>query len=124
MYNIVFYEDKQGNKPVENFIDRLDAEAGRNKSFKIQLEQMVYCLTRLELSGTRSGEKFTKRISNNIWELRPGNNRILFFGWNGNNFVLLHHFAKTTRKTPPRELSIAEKRMEDWLSRCGGSERS
>ena len=27
MYNIVFYEDKQGNKPVENFIDRLDAEA-------------------------------------------------------------------------------------------------
>jgi hypothetical protein len=24
VYNILFYEDQEGNKPVEDFIDRLD----------------------------------------------------------------------------------------------------
>ncbi|MCM3041518.1 type II toxin-antitoxin system RelE/ParE family toxin [Paenibacillus motobuensis] len=122
MYNILFYEDEKGNKPVESFIDMLDAAALTNKGARIQLEQIIYCLNRLEDRGTRAGEKFTKRISGDIWELRPGNNRILFFGWNGNYFVLLHHFAKTTQKTPPREIEIASKRMDNWLSRKGRSE--
>lgn len=77
MYNILFYEDERGNKPVESFIDMLDAAALTNKGARIQLEQIIYCLNRLEDRGTRAGEKFTKRISGDIWELRPGNNRIL-----------------------------------------------
>lgn len=117
MYNILFYEDEQGNRPVEDFIDQLDAVAHKNKDARIQLEQIIYCLNRLEDKGTRAGEKFTKRISGDVWELRPGGNRILFFGWNGNQFVLLHYFAKTTQKTPPKEIAIAERRMEKWLSR-------
>jgi phage-related protein len=117
LYNILFYEDDDGNKPVEIFIDELDAAALKNKNARVQLEQIIYCLNRLEDKGTRAGEKFTKRISGGIWELRPGNNRILFFGWNGNHFILLHHFAKTTQKTPPREIAIAEKRMDNWLTR-------
>jgi phage-related protein len=117
LYNILFYEDEEGNKPVEDFIDELDGAAHNNKNARVQLEQIIYCLNRLEDKGTRAGEKFTKRISGDIWELRPGNNRILFFGWNGNHFVLLHHFGKTTQKTPPREIAIAERRMEKWLSR-------
>lgn len=117
MYNILFYEDEQGDKPVERFIDELDAAATSNKNARVQLEQIVYCLNRLEEKGTRAGEKFTKRISGDIWELRPGYNRILFMGWNGNHFVLLHQFIKTTQKTPPREIAIAEKRMQSWLSR-------
>jgi phage-related protein len=117
LYNILFYEDEQGHRPVEMFIDQLDAVALKNKDARIQLEQIIYCLNRLEDKGTRAGEKFTKRISGDIWELRPGENRILFFGWIGNHFVLLHHFTKTTKKTPPREIAIAVKRMEDWLLR-------
>lgn len=117
MYNILFYEDDAGDRPVERFIDELDAAALNNKNARIQVEQIVYCLSRLEDKGTRAGEKFTKRISGEIWELRPGNNRILFFGWNGNYFVLLHHFAKATQRTPPREIAIAERRMTDWRTR-------
>jgi phage-related protein len=117
LYNILFYEDENGNKPVEDFIDQLDALTPSNKNARVQLEQIIYCLNRLEGKGTRAGEKFTKRISGDIWELRPGNNRILFFGWNGNQFVLLHHFTKTTKKTPTREIAIAERRVEKWLSR-------
>lgn len=115
MYNILFYEDLEGNKPVEDFIDRLDALAVTNKDARIQLEQIIYCLDRLQDKGTRAGEKFTKRIKGGIWELRPGKNRILLFGWKGNQLVLLHHFSKTIQKTPLREIKIAEKRMENWL---------
>ncbi|WP_407945774.1 type II toxin-antitoxin system RelE/ParE family toxin [Paenibacillus puerhi] len=52
-----------------------------------------------------------------MWGLRPGSNRILFFGWNGEYFVLLHHFSKTTQKTSPREIAIAKRRIDNWLSR-------
>jgi phage-related protein len=115
MYEILFYEDQEGNKPVEDFIDKLDELALINKDARIQFEQIIYCLNRLQDKGTRAGEKFTKRIQGEIWELRPGNNRILFSGWKGNQIVLLHYFSKTTQKTPHREIAIAEKRMENWL---------
>jgi phage-related protein len=117
VYNILFYEDEYGNKPVENYIDELDDASSKSKDARIQLEQIIYCLKRLEEKGTRAGEKFTKPITGDIWELRPGNNRILFFGWKGNHFVLLHHFPKTTQKTPRKEIAIAEKRMNSWLIR-------
>lgn len=32
MYNILFYEDENGNKPVEDFIDEFDAAALYNKN--------------------------------------------------------------------------------------------
>jgi len=35
----------------------------------------------------------------------------LFFYWKNNKFILLHHFAKKTNKTPPREIKQAEKNM-------------
>jgi phage-related protein len=117
VYEILFYEDTDGNRPVENFIDELDALTSTNKDARIQLEQIIYCLSRLENMGTRSGEKFTKKIKGDIWELRPGYNRILFFGWNGNQFVLVHHFRKSTQKTPAREIAIAERRMENWIAK-------
>jgi phage-related protein len=123
VYNILFYEDEYGNKPVENYIDELDDASSKSKDARIQLEQIIYCLKRLEDKGTRAGEKFTKLIKGDIWELRPGNNRILFFGWEGNHFVLLHHFPKTTLKTPRKEIAIAEKRMNSWLiKKLKGSE--
>lgn len=31
MYNILFYEDEAGNKPVEIFMDKLDESASNNK---------------------------------------------------------------------------------------------
>ncbi|MEK3871726.1 MULTISPECIES: type II toxin-antitoxin system RelE/ParE family toxin [unclassified Paenibacillus] len=122
LYNILFYEDENGNKPVEDFIDELDAAALNNKNARVQLEQIIYCLNRLEESGTRAGERFTKRISGDIWELRPGHNRILFFGWKGNHLVLLHYFTKTTQKTPPKEIAVAKRRMDSWLLRKGRSD--
>ena len=76
-------------------------------------------MRRAEVDGTRSGEKFCKHIRDKIWELRPDDHRILFFGWQGNQLVLLSHFQKKQNKTPLREIDKAEKRMNDWITRFG-----
>jgi len=34
--------------------------------------------------------------------------------------VLLHGFVKKTRKTPKREIDIAERRLKDFIIREGG----
>lgn len=47
--------------------------------------------------GTRVGEPYMKHIDGDIWELRPLRDRIFFFGWNGDSFVLLHQFMKKTQ---------------------------
>lgn len=60
VYEVIFYEDKDGNRPVEHYIDQLEAFAYNNKNARIQLESIVYYLDRLEDAGTRSGSKFTK----------------------------------------------------------------
>lgn len=38
MYEVIFYEDKDGNKPVEVFIDQLEATAMSNKNARVLLE--------------------------------------------------------------------------------------
>mgnify|MGYP003301221275 CR=1 FL=1 len=52
-----------------------------------------------------------------IWDFRPGNNRIFYFFCDDNSFVLLHSFRKKTQKTPRREISKAKSERDDYLSR-------
>ena len=65
------------------------------------------------------GENVTKHLEEDIWELRPGTNRVLFFYFKDNTFVLLHHFRKKTKKTPRREIEKAKSERNDWISRKG-----
>ncbi len=59
----------------------------------------------------------TKHIDEDLWELRPGNNRIFYFFYNDNCFVLLHSFRKKAQKTPRREIDKAKAKRDDYLSR-------
>lgn len=122
LYNILFYEDENGNKPVEDFIDELDAAALNNKNARVQLEQIIYCLNRLEESGTRAGERFTKRISGDIWELRPGHNRILFL--DGREIIWFFYTTslKQRKRHLQRKIAVAKRRMDSWLLRKGRSD--
>jgi len=60
-------------------------------------------------------ENITKHIENDIWELRPGNNRIFYFYHKDNTYVLLHIFRKKTQKTPKREIIRAKAERDDYL---------
>lgn len=119
MYEVIFYEDARGYSSVEEFINELDPKAATDKNARIQLKQITFSLDLLEKAGTRAGQNYVKHLRDDIWELRPGNNRILFFGWRRNAFVLLHPFRKTTNKTPVCEIERAQRELDDWTSRHG-----
>lgn len=58
-----------------------------------------------------------KHITEDIWELRPGHNRIFYFCCVGNNYILLHHFRKKSQKTSQLEIEKAKAERKDYLSR-------
>ncbi len=63
------------------------------------------------------GSEITKHLDEDIWELRPGKNRVLYFFHKENTFILLHHFRKKTRKTPMSEIEKAKRERDDWIRR-------
>ena len=117
MFNIEFYEDANGVSELWNFLDDLQKKAATSKDARIQHKQIVQYIQLLEDHGTRLGENITKHLGEDIWELRPGNNRVLYFFMKGDTYVLLHHFRKKTQKTPAREIAKAKAERDDWLSR-------
>ena len=119
MFNIEFYEDQNGVSELWTFLDELQKMATTSKDARIQHKQIVQYIQLLSDHGTRLGENITKHLDEDIWELRPGNNRVLYFFKQDDTYVLLHHFRKKTQKTPPREIERAKAERDDWLSRKG-----
>jgi len=62
-------------------------------------------------------ENITKHLDDGIWELRPGSNRVFYFFYQDNTFVLLHQFRKKSQKTPQRELKKAKAERDNYLAR-------
>ncbi|SER85043.1 Phage-related protein [Butyrivibrio fibrisolvens] len=120
MFNIDFYRTVDGKSDIEDFLEDLLSRAITNKDARIQHKQVSQYIQFLEDYGTRLGENVTKHLDEDIWELRPGNNRVLFFYFENNTFVLLHHFRKKTQKTPRREIEKAKAERDDWRKRKGG----
>ena len=116
-YTIEFYEKADGNSEIWNFLEKLRKKAATNKDARIQYRQIVLHIQLLEKNGTYLPKNITKHITDNIWELRPGNNRIFYFFYHDNTFVLLHSFRKKTQKTPRREIEKAISERDDYLTR-------
>ena len=119
MYEVIFYEDENGYSEILEFLNVLEQKSYTNKDARIQYKQIITYLTLLQTHGTYLGENITKHIDENIWELRPGNNRIFYFCYRDNQFVILHHFRKKTRKTPLREIQKAKRERDDFERRGG-----
>lgn len=115
MYEIVLYKDARGNSPIESLIEELDRKAETSKTDRVSLRLIDSHIQMLQRVGTRAGVNYIKHIEGEVWELRPGKNRILFFAWKGNTFVLLHWFRKTTNKTPRREIEKAKSEIKNWV---------
>jgi phage-related protein len=75
----------------------------------------------LEESGIDVGMPHVKPLENKLYEIRVRVDRnayrIIYFLHTGQQFVLLHGFQKKTQKTPPRELKLAKKYLEEFLER-------
>lgn len=119
MHTIEFYSNADGISDLWNFLDNLQKKALTNKNARIRHKQITQYIQLLEDHGTRLGENITKHLEEDIWELRPGNNRVLFFYHKNDTYVLLHLFRKKTQKTPRREIEKAKAERNDWIARKG-----
>jgi len=112
MWNIEYYEQAPGKRPVEEFIDSLDAKSQARIARTLDL---------LEDFGVNLGMPYAKHLEKQLWELRVrhGRNRyrIIYFLHIGQTFVLLHGFAKKTGPVPRADMELAENRRADYLSR-------
>lgn len=120
MYRIEFYSDKDNHSDIEEFLDELKEKSKTSKNDRIQLKQILFYIDLLSKVGTRLGDNYTKFIEDGIWELRPGFNRIFYFYYDNDQFVLLHHFRKKTQKTPKKEIVRAKNERDDYLNRKKG----
>ena len=119
MYKVIFYKHQDGSEPIKDILLALSQKARSNKNDRIQFNKISTYIRALQLYGTRVGQPVVKHIDGDLWELRPLENRIFFFYWRDNTFVLLHHFIKKSQKTPPKEIEQARNNMKDFIERFG-----
>ena len=113
MHDIKFYRDPSGIQPVKEYIKKLQSQKG--KDARIQAKQIATYIQLLAEKGFSLNKNFIDKINEeyNIWELRPGSNRVFFVTWIDGMFVLLHAFPKKTQKTPQREIDQAIREVKD-----------
>lgn len=117
MYTVEFYETADGRSELWDFLEELRMKAATNKDARIQYKQISLYIQLLQDNGTRLNENITKHLEDGIWELRPGNNRVFYFFFENDTFVLLHYFRKKSQKTPKREIEKAKNERADYVAR-------
>ena len=119
MYTVEFYEEKNGESEIRDYLIKLSKEAKTDKNARINKEKIFAYIKALERYGTRIGKPIVKHIEGNLWELRPLSNRIFFFYWKDDKFVLVHHYIKKSQKAPKKEIEKALRNIRDWIERKG-----
>ena len=74
--------------------------------------------------GSIVGEPYVKHIEgvDGLYQLRPQRDRFFFVYEEMNSYIIIHHFVKSTQKTPQREIETAiriikernSKKMKTW----------
>ena len=123
MYNIEFYEDSNGRSELWEFLESLRVKAATNKDARIQYKQISLYIQLLEDNGTRLNENITKHLDDDIWELRPGNNRVLYFYFKKIPLCFCINSARKLKKLPSAKLNgqrlnvmitLPERRLNDY----------
>lgn len=98
MYEIEFYETEDGKCPIQDFLEALRLKAPTNKDARIQHKQASLYIELLQQNGTHMNAEITKHLDDGIWELRPGNNRVFYFFYQNDTYVLFRQFRKKSQK--------------------------
>lgn len=118
MFEIEFYEDKNGYSETVEWLIELDKKAHNSKEHRIRLKKFVEYVEILKQHGTYIGEPVVKHLSGtDLWELRPARDRVFFVHILNDKFLFLNHFVKKTEKTPPREIEKANRMLKDYFER-------
>lgn len=105
---------------VEAFIMEVEAKKNKgDKDARILFEKINYCIERIRLQGTRAGIKIIKNLkgkeNDNLYEIRPLDERIFMCLWHGKHFLMLSHYRKDANETDALELARARRLREKFL---------
>lgn len=98
------FETRSGQKPIDDFIKAQDQSTISKIAFRIDL---------LERFGPRLGMPYSKKIADNLYELRIRGKveiRILYV-FKGDEAILLNIFKKKQDKISPKEIDLATQRL-------------
>ena len=88
---------------AREFINSLD------KLRRARVDRIYYLF---EEYGRFLPNKYLKKLSGGVWELRPGDIR-LFLCIKGDTGIIVHGILKKAQKTPKRDLDLAIKRIRE-----------
>lgn len=115
MYKVIYYTDKRGNSPVEDFI--------RSLQLKIRAKVLKW-LELLEEYGPNLPRPYADSLRDKIREIRISHSnleiRVLYFFWKGKIIVLTNGYFKKDRRTDGSEIERAISCMNDFITREGG----
>lgn len=115
---ILFYQTENGFCPMKAFLCALNQKS-KNEHAKVLMKKIAYTMELLKERNGYLPKELAKKVTDNIWELRPLDHRIFYFFWKNRQCVILHAFRKKSRKTPLREIRRAEAERKDWIKRYG-----
>src|SRR4030088_1204139 len=110
----VYYRDPAGSEPVSLFIDHLGPRV------QAEIDWHVELLNGLDERDPPLGFPHSSQVRGELRELRCHYGRCLFrvlYRRSERLFVLLHAFEKRTGKIPASDVSIAERRLDDFRAR-------
>lgn len=102
--NIYYFVDEKEHNPVKGFIESLP--------LKKQAKIFAY-LIELKNQGHNLRRPMADYVGNEIYELRPKDNRIFYFFFLKDTAVLLHAIKKKTKKIPKNCLDLCIKRKNE-----------
>lgn len=109
-FTVEYVELPDRRHPAREFIDDLDDDAAA---------KVDVLISRLGALGTQMPGKLVTKLTADIFELRIKHFdrifRVLFFYQPGRLIVLTSGFQKQTQKTPPGEITRAERLRALWL---------
>ena len=116
-WEVEFYKQSNGNIPAVEFLLTLSPKIRAKTFSEIEL---------LKKHGNKLREPYVKSIKGDkysgMFELRTkfgtDINRIFYFTWSNNTFVLLNGFTKKSDGMSKRELDKALRYKQDYERRC------
>lgn len=111
-FSIIFYKDKSGKKPVLDFLNDLQK---KNSNLHAAL---VEGINRLKDKSNHK-RPLSAPLGGKLFELRINIGRVIYCFDKGRKIILLHAFAKKTKKISKKDIKLARKRMKDYMSKSG-----
>lgn len=111
-FTVEFYEDADGDKPVEEFLLSLDVK---------MRAKLLGILEILQEKGNLLREPYSKHLEDGIFEIRgkvgTDISRVLYFFFYDRKTILTNGFIKKSQKTPKKEIQMAKNRRHDYIER-------